>query len=645
MFTFFSLVAMVTAFVKIVFYIHFWEMPLLFFAVGLAATFYNRKYSLYLFFFLFPFINSTPAFFDKGFSFNYMAPSLFLLSGIIIALLSMKLLNLKSGKASITKAIIGYDINQRNRDFYLYYLFLLVLVISTVFVLLRWSNITLANAAAIGADTPIAPDSPQSAHSLRISFGSIFPVVSIFLYFISPYIFFYIKEFQLKEVDVFKWLSYGFWISVAAGVAQKISGKSLISDRLGKELKQFYAGFSDFNAFGFFSGVMFLWSTYAIRDKNKLGYVSFVVSLVGAILSGSRTVFFFILAGLFNLFYGMLKERKKQQRIVVVGLVLGAMLFIIFAGGTLVKRLGEGFDEKESMFRKLDAISNGRLWMTLFTLETIKDNPVSGIGTGNFTFFLGYKNYLPFKQENKKYLYDLPLNHYLLIFVENGVFGFLFFTGFLIFLWRRSSKKLLLGTILFSLLFNNFFWFPEAFLLFWVLAALNDNPKTSPTVISATHKKKGIITLMVLVMVLVFSIIRFNALHPQTWAQETQIRYDYGFWYQEQDDKGEPFYWTESEAGLYLSLGKKGESRRFNIFCGAPLAQLRGKEQRVQIYWKGKLINEVLFKENRLESFTVKSKPGDKGFLEIKVIPTFNEQKLGLSEEARDLGVRLYQVE
>ncbi len=49
---------------------------------------------------------------------------------------------------------------------------------------------------------------------------------------------------------------------------------------------------------------------------------------------------------------------------------------VIFAGGTLIKRMGEGFEKQESFFDTLDAVTNGRLWMTLFSLETIKDNPI-----------------------------------------------------------------------------------------------------------------------------------------------------------------------------------------------------------------------------------------------------------------------------
>jgi hypothetical protein len=639
LFVFFSLVALAAAIVKIVFYIQFWEVPLFFFSVGLAAAFYDREFSIYLFIFLFPFINSTPALFDKGFSFNYMAPSLFLLSGIILVFVFS---GEKGGKSAENAAPAAAD-----RLFYIYYLFLLTVVISTLFVVLHWSNITLDSIAAVGSDTPVSPENIYSPVPLRISFGSIFPVASLFIYFISPYIFFYIKRLKPGEKTVFKWLSYGFYLSVALAVMQKLSGRSLLSDRLGKELKQFYGGFSDFNALGFFSGVMFLWSTCEIRQKNSLGYLTLPVSLAGCILSGSRTVFFFIAAGIFNLVYPALKDRKKQQRMAAIVLVVVVLLLIVFAGGTLVKRLGEGLSEEESLFKKIDAITNGRLWMTLFTLETVKDHFVSGVGTGTFTFYLAYKNYLPYKLQGEKYLYDLTLNHYLQVFAENGVVAFLCFSGFLVLLFRRSRKKIVLGTILFALLFNNFFWFPEAFLLFWIIAALSDGDDRKEKRSAIGGRIAPFVKLaavLAVLLVILFNILQFRSLHPKTWAMETGFRYDYGFWYLEQEPDGSEFFWTNKNAGLFLELDSSGESPQFKLVCGAPLQYLEGKQQQVRVFWQGKLYTETNFTENKAFMFRIKGLPAEEGFLEIAVTPTFNEKKLGISQETRDLGVKFSEL-
>jgi len=640
LFCIFSLLVIVVAFAKIVVGLHFWVIPPVFFALGLGAALWNREYALYLFLFLFPFISIAPGLMDSRYPFNYIAVPLFLLSGMVVATVIRKL----RGGEGTGDYIDG--------DFVPYYLFLSFLVISTVFVLLRWTNITLGSDGAMGMDTPAAPPAPDitSPDQLiwseqRVSFASIFPVVSLFIYFISPYIFFYIRKIAPRREDVFKWVSFGFWVSVGIAVVQKIVNRSLVSDRLGKELKQFYGGSSDFNSFGFFAGVMLLWATYEIKKKNPLGYISFIAALAGGILSGSRTFYFFILAGVVNLLFwglGTGANRKKYQKITAAGVIVVVLLVVIFAGGTLAKRFGEGFSGDEGLLEKLNTITNGRVWMSLFTLDTISDNFFPGVGTGNFTFYLAYKNYLPLKSEGKKYLYDLTLNQYLLVFAENGVFAFGFFTFFMIFLFRRSTKKLLLGMILFSLLLNNFFWFPEAFLLFWILAALNH---TSPGPEKAKRPYVKILVGVSLLIFIVFNIVSFDRLHPKTWARETGIHYDYGFWYPEKSADGAEYRWTKARSGIYLRLDKNGESPEIKLGCGAPLAHVKGKTQTVEIYWKGKLSREVTFTENGEIYYRVKSQPFEEGFLELKVTPVFNLKKLGLSPESRDLGLQFYKTE
>ncbi len=649
LFYFFSILVIVIAFAKIVFHLHFWIIPIVFFAVGLVSTFWNHKLSLYLFLFLFPFINASPGLFDTQFPYNYMAVPLFLLSGIVFAFIIQAFVS-RSQKSGMKKPNLLEE--YLDKDFFPYYLFLLILFISFVFVLLRWSNVTLSSSAAVGADIPVSPPAPGLTSSTnnpmiwneqRISFASIFPVVSLFIYFISPFIFFYIKKQKPEEGRSFTWISYGFFVSVGIAIAQKISNYSLISDRLGKEFKQFYGGFSDFNAFGFFSGVMFLWATYEIKKKNSLGFVTFLAALAGGILSGSRTVYFFILAGIINLLLPSVARQKKHRKIVIIALIVVVVVLVIVTGGTLRERLSEGFSEEESLVKKLDAITNGRVWMTLFTLETIKRNFIPGVGTGNFTFYLAYKNYLPYKLHDQKYLYDLTLNHYLLVFAENGVLAFLFFTFFMIFLFRRSAKKLLIGTILFSLLFNNFFWFPEAFLLFWILAALNDtNKKEIVRKEFFSKKNRKILTGVSILIFVVFNIVTFFSLHPKTWAKETRIRYDYGFWYLEKDGAGKNFRWTKERAGIYIYLDKNGESTLFKLVCGAPLPHFKEKKQRVEIYWRGKLYKEITFTENKAFFFKIKSQPLAEGFLEVKVLPSFNLKAMGLGSESRDLGIQFF---
>ncbi|HLP46952.1 MAG TPA: O-antigen ligase family protein [Candidatus Kapabacteria bacterium] len=637
-----SILSFIVAVIIIGFHMNFLLLVGVCFALGAAAFFWGgERFALYLFVFLLPFINASPALMGSAWPYNYTAPALFLLCGILLP--QSFSLSKVFGPTFFQK---GRPPEAESRDFYFYYLFLLLLFVSTFFVFLRWSNITLGNITAVGADTPVSAPLPRFSTNdsliwieQRLSSAIIFPVISLFLYFISPYIFFYIRRVKPGEKTIFKWLSFGFYISTALAGLQKIVGQSHLSDRLGKGLKQFNGGFSDFNALGVFAGMMFLWSTYEIKKKNVLGYVTFAVSLAGGILSGSRTMFFFAAAGIVNLLLGAVKNREKKQKWVAGILIVVFLVLVIFAGGTLKKRLmGADWDAKETLFDKLDAMVNGRLKMAMFSLDIIRDYFLTGVGTGNYTFYLSYKNYLPYKDSGKVYLYDLPMNQYLWIFVENGFPAFLVFSFFLVLLYRRSNKKLLTGTILVVLLFNNFFWFPEAFLLFWILAAFTYPPGMQDKMTSS-NKKQLLTTVICLAVLILFNLISFNRLHPKTWAQETGITYDYGVWPGEKDAKGMYFNWTKERAGVLLALDKNGESPLIKIICGAPFNYLKSKEQKVKIYWKGKLEREMVFTGNDTVEFKIKSVPMEEGVLEIRVRPVFNPKKLGIGNDNRDLGV------
>ncbi|MCK4942467.1 MAG: hypothetical protein KAS65_02770, partial [Candidatus Aminicenantes bacterium] len=131
-------------------------------------------------------------------------------------------------------------------------------------------------------------------------------------------------------------------------------------------------------------------------------------------------------------------------------------------------------------------------------------------------------------------------------------------------------------------------------------------------------------------------------LHPQNWAAEKKVDYDYGFWYKEKDLKEHTFCWTKQKSGIYLYFDESGKSRKIKLFCGAPLHMLPEKEQKVDIFWKGKIFKSVVFKENKEFLFSIEEKPYDMGFLEFRVNPAFNLKKMGLSEESRDLGIQVY---
>ncbi len=641
---FLSGVVFLLGIIKIMFDLQFPVLLGGFFALGIGVVLLGRgRFSLYIFVFLLPFINSIPALVGGLHPSNYYLVPLFLLSGMILASMVRDLIR----KDKIVFEDFGVD-----QGFFYYRIFLVFLFVSALFLFLRWSNITLGYSPAFGGDTPAAPPIPRLTpeghlawHEQRISFALIFPIVTLFIYFIAPYIYGYIKRMKGDESSVFNWLSYGFYISVFIGIIQKITGQSFLSDRIGKNLKQFNGGFSDFNAFGVFSGIMFLWATYELKRKNIVGYFTLGISLVGSILSGSRTSFVFIIAGIAHILYDTFKDRGKYKKLIAVALIGIVVITIITVGGTLKKRLmGADWDKKDTLFDKLDAVVNGRLKMGAFSLKIIRDYALIGLGTGNYTFYLGYRQYSEALRTQKPYLYDLPLNQYMWVLVENGIFAFLFFTGFMLLLYRRSSKKLLTGTLLVVLLFNNFFWFPEAYLLFWILVAFTYNPNAGAfkfkRVKSKTFKR-WIIPASLGVFMLV-NILSISSLHPATWARKTGTLYYYGLSYPEMNNKGRAFRWTGERAGYYLTLNRKGKSPRYVISSGIPVNTLTSEKQSVRIYWKRKLIKEEIFSsEDASFFFSMRAKPFEQGFLEFVVSPVYNKAKMKLGKDKRNLGVKV----
>jgi hypothetical protein len=416
-------------------------------------------------------------------------------------------------------------------------------------------------------------------------------------------------------------------------------------------------GFSDFNAFGFFAGAMFLHQAAQLIERLPhkeesvaggsaapagrsfpggglaLDLMFLAVALVGIFISGCRTAFLFVLAALLRL----LLSRRPGRRIKVTAVVLLAVSLLI-AGGTLRKRLWRSMAQiadassSAELVVAIEQVSNARLTMLRDSTRMLARFPASGVGAGNFLFYLKYQHF-------GEYTWlDLPLNQYLLVFSETGLAGGLAFILFLAALfWRQraGSARFMLAVMALALLFNNFFWFPEVLLLFWIFVAQED------WTASPALKKSGIWFAVVLTGFVAMNIVDLRALHPVTWARERGTPYDYGFSYAELE-KGCEFRWSGEKAGIYLHFGKNDPKAEYRLFCGAPLALLPGKRQTVEVYWRGRPYRQVVFRENGEYMLRIEDKDHAEGFLEFRVRPAFNLKRLGLGPERRDLGVQVF---
>jgi len=420
-------------------------------------------------------------------------------------------------------------------------------------------------------------------------------------------------------------------------------------------MNQVNGGFSDFNAFGFFAGAMFFYQAMRVADRWFhdhqlhgdhttgpsgsgprsswtdtwwLEIFFLAIALASVFVSGCRTAFLIVLLAVGYILF----SRKTNLRVKALVILL-LLVSLLSVGGTLKKRLQQSvimtahFASVDDWFQAVNEMSSGRLAMLRDSAQMIKRFPVSGVGAGNFLFYLKYLHF------NEHVYMDLPLNQYLLFFSEIGLTGGLAFILFLAALLKRQKKggmRPIMAVIACSILFNNFFWFPECFLLFWIFLAKSDfRDEPGPAL-------RPVLFWAVLAVFIFFQLLDFGALHPQRLTQVKNVAYDYGFWPPE-TNKRSTFSWTRGAAGKYVFVGR--EDKIIEIVCAAPTDWLLRQAMTVDLYWQGdKLWPQAVFTENGAKRFQLPQ--GQEGFLEIRASSTFNIKAMGLGADERELGVQ-----
>jgi len=619
-YSFFGIISFIISSYTIMVFLNYWQLPLLLILFGFFTYLFNANKSIHLYVFFLPLLGALPSLNKTGYAYNLMALPLFYLSGIMLAGL------IKEKKIEVRGIWIKY-----------YLWFLVIIWISVLFVILKWSNISFGF-NTLFRDTQVTPQ------GIRVSFSIIYPVITLFLFSVSPFIGFFITIRKVSKEKIMLSLTGGFLISVTVSIFQNFFSSSFMSAPIPffwkDKPQQFNGGFSDFNAFGFFSGIIFLYYFIVLLEslfgKNKnaqkslLSILGIIVALSGIYFSGSRTALFCVIFGLFYLIFNRNISVKNKGIFVFIMIIV----FLLF-GGIVKKRIVDSFENlsnKKSILDIVDKVSNGRIQMIKNSVPMIKRFPVSGVGSGNFLFYLQYLKY------GEKFYQDLPLNQYLLILTETGVIGLFAFLLFLfsaLFGKNRGVFFIILFAVSITFLFGNSLWISECIILFFILVAFNVN-KNGKVI---KFKNQNIFIYSILFLFVASNILSFSKLNPKNLIYEKNIVYKYGFYC----DSGEKkFLWTKGEAGIYVKLDKLGKSRKYRIFCGAPVYRLPGKRQEVIVYWKGKEYKRFVFKENKEQFFIIKGEKNDEGFLKIVTIPTFNLKKMGLGDETRNLGVQFY---
>lgn len=235
-----------------------------------------------------------------------------------------------------------------------------------------------------------------------------------------------------------------------------------------------YGSFSHPNILGAFIAIAFLISIYLWLNqsdlfKNSWRRIGWLVMLAifttALILSFSRGAWLGCALGTFLLLFGNRSWKVDYKKIVIAGLAV--IIPIVFLGIFLHKPI----ISRMSSTGRLENISvkeRGNQIEDAFT--AIKNQPLLGVGIGNYTKFLSVQN-----PDQPAYVYQPVHNVYLLVATELGLIAFAFFLLFIFYALRRGGRLTpLLAAILAMALFDHSFWtIHSSLLLFWLVFFLS----------------------------------------------------------------------------------------------------------------------------------------------------------------------------
>lgn len=195
-----------------------------------------------------------------------------------------------------------------------------------------------------------------------------------------------------------------------------------------------------------------------IKDKNKqaLGYLLFVVLASGLFFTFSRGAGLALVVGVV-VFLAVSAWQKKWPELklslsflTVVAIFL-AVLAVSYQDIVATRITGGTRLENKSGQERISSYSRAG--------EIIKQNPVLGVGVGNYTLALARH-----QEEPLSWDYQPVHNTFLLILAEIGVVGFLFFVSILVYLAGRSLREgnaanlAILSSLVIMLMVDHWWW-------------------------------------------------------------------------------------------------------------------------------------------------------------------------------------------
>ncbi len=540
------------------------------FLTGFLAGTLTRR-APYLPLFLVPLVNALAWFLPVEIPFNYLGFSIYPVAGYLLAQRREKL-------------NVPY-----------YSPFLILIWLGAFFLLLRWSNLTLSPLAFL-KDTPVAPGGP------RFSFGVLLLATTLLLYTAGPLGYLFFKRVKVEEG--LRVLSAATIIPLAAALVQKFAGPFFLPSGPWRWIHRFNGTFSDPNAAGIFSAALFSW--ILLRSNTFKEALWSLPPLGVLVLSSSRTGLLMMVLAL--VFFALDRKKVGKFKFKYFSLLL---FFLLLSLPHLWKRMGKYARNPGN----LTLLTEGRNFLYSRALRALREAPLSGVGPGNFIFFV-------MAEYDHPKVNDVVPSVYLGVAAELGLVGLIAFVVFLVpfLLARPGPEKRVFVLFLIAFLVHSVLWNPEVILLFFFLLS-----KLTPAKIKLPRALPIILSLFFILG----GLLSFQKLHPAHWCLKKGKPYFYGLYGREGR-----FRWSAGEAGIYFSFKKP-----LVLESAFPFEETGIPFQRAEVFWRGKKLKTVVFSPAQRR---VELRITGRGFLELRVHPTFVPARVLASKDRRVLGVKVF---
>jgi len=185
-----------------------------------------------------------------------------------------------------------------------------------------------------------------------------------------------------------------------------------------------------------------LLSYKSLNSLKKITYFCLILIFALGILniegrSGYLALIVMVLTSLIIYIY----TSKDKWRFILSSLILLIFMSAIFSSKIVLQRVELGINEIiDTLYREGDGNSSMgiRTNMFILTIETIKENPIFGLGNGSFETEMTNKTK---KMKDKGLAIHDPHNQYLKIIAEFGIIGFAVFVYLLISATKQRPEK------------------------------------------------------------------------------------------------------------------------------------------------------------------------------------------------------------